>query len=96
MNNFEPQSAKILRKNDPFIFEIKCTDKRCRDKESEAVASGEIVKGTGPIRKPALLRNCRYRRQQKFNEPQPRRGDRKPYPTVRPQSFWTDRKRDTH
>ena len=43
----EPQTAKILRKNDPVIFEVKCTDKRCRDKESEAVASGEIVRGSG-------------------------------------------------
>ena len=30
----EPQTAKILSKNDPVIFEVKCTDKRCRDKES--------------------------------------------------------------
>ena len=26
---------------------MKCTDKRCRDKESEAVASGEIARGSG-------------------------------------------------
>ena len=39
----EPQTAKILSKNDPVFFEVKCTDKRCRDKESEAVASGEIA-----------------------------------------------------
>ena len=43
----EPQTRKMLSKNDPVIFEVKCTDKRCRDKESEAVASGEIVKGSG-------------------------------------------------
>ena len=43
----EPQTAKILRKNDPVFFEVKCTDKRCRDKESEAVASGEIARGSG-------------------------------------------------
>ena len=43
----EPQTAKILRKSDPVIFEVKCTDKRCRDKESEAVASGEIARGSG-------------------------------------------------
>ena len=43
----EPQTAKILSKSDPVIFEVKCTDKRCRDKESEAVASGEIARGTG-------------------------------------------------
>ena len=43
----EPQTAKILSKNDPVIFEVKCTDKRCRDKESEAVPSGEIVNGSG-------------------------------------------------
>ena len=43
----EPQTAKNLSKIDPLIFEKKCTDKRCRDKESEAVASGEIVRGSG-------------------------------------------------
>ena len=43
----EPQPAKILSKNDPVIFEVKCTNKRCRDQESEAVASGEIVRGSG-------------------------------------------------
>ena len=43
----EPQTAKILSKNDPVIFEVKCTDKRCRDKELEAVASGEIARGSG-------------------------------------------------
>ena len=43
----EPQTPKILSKNDPVIFEVKCTDKRCRDKESEAVASGEIARGSG-------------------------------------------------
>ena len=43
----EPQTAKILSKNDPVIFEVKCTDKRCKDKESEAVASGEIARGSG-------------------------------------------------
>ena len=43
----EPQTATNLSKNDPFIFEVKCTDKRCRNKESEAVASGEIVTGSG-------------------------------------------------
>ena len=43
----EPQTAKILRKSDPVIFEVKCTDKRCRDKESEAVASGENARGSG-------------------------------------------------
>ena len=43
----EPQTAKILSKNDPVIFEVKCTDKRCRNKESEAVASGKIVRGSG-------------------------------------------------
>ena len=42
----EPQTAKILSKTDPVIFEVKFTDKRCRDKESEAVASGEIVRGS--------------------------------------------------
>ena len=39
----ELQTTKILNKNDPVIFEVKCNDKRCRDKESEAVASGEIA-----------------------------------------------------
>ena len=43
----EPQTAKILSKSDPVIFEVKYTDKRCRDKESEAVASGEIARGSG-------------------------------------------------
>ena len=43
----EPQTARVLSKNDPVIFEVKCTDKRCRDKESEAVASGENVTGSG-------------------------------------------------
>ena len=43
----DPQTPKILSKNDPVIFEVKCTDKRCRDKESEAVASGEIARGSG-------------------------------------------------
>ena len=36
-----------MSKDDPVIFGVKCTDKRCRDKESEAVASGEIVRGNG-------------------------------------------------
>ena len=36
-----------MSKIDPVIFEVKCTDKRCRDKESEAVASGEIARGSG-------------------------------------------------
>ena len=36
-----------MSRKDPFIFEVKCTDKRCRDKETEAVASGEIVRGSG-------------------------------------------------
>ena len=39
----EPQTEKILSKNDPF-FEVKCTDKRCRDKESEAVAKVEKLR----------------------------------------------------
>ena len=43
----EPQTSKIMSENDPVIFEVKCTDKRCRDKESEAVASGEIVRDSG-------------------------------------------------
>ena len=43
----EPQIARVLSKSDPVIFEVKCTDKRCRDKESEAVASGEIAGGSG-------------------------------------------------
>ena len=43
----EPQTAKILSKNDPVVFKVKCTDKRCRDNKSEAVASGEIVRGRG-------------------------------------------------
>ena len=43
----EPQTARVLSKNDPVIFEVKCTNKRCRDKESEAVASGEIVRDSG-------------------------------------------------
>ena len=43
----EPQTAKVLSKNDPVIFEVKCTDRRCRDKKSEAVASGELVRGSG-------------------------------------------------
>ena len=46
IRELEPQTAKILSKSDPVIFEVKCTDKRCRDKESEAVASGEIARGT--------------------------------------------------
>ena len=47
IRELETQTAKILSKNDPVSFEVKCTDKRCRDKESEAVASGEIVRGSG-------------------------------------------------
>ena len=43
----EPQTTKFLSKSDPVIFEIKCADKRCRDKEPEAVASGDIVTGSG-------------------------------------------------
>ena len=43
----EPQTAKILSKNDPVIFEVKCTDKRWRSMESEAVASGEIARASG-------------------------------------------------
>ena len=43
----EPQTAEILSKKNPVIFEVKCTDKRCRDKESEAVASGKIMRGSG-------------------------------------------------
>ena len=43
----EPQTARVLSKSDPVIFEVKCTDKRCTDKESEAVASGEIARGSG-------------------------------------------------
>ena len=43
----EPQTTKILSKNDPVIFEVKCTNKRCRNKESEAVASGKVVRGSG-------------------------------------------------
>ena len=43
----EPQTAKILSKNDPVIFEVKCTDTRCRHKESEAVASGETARASG-------------------------------------------------
>ena len=43
----DPQTPKILSKTDPIIFEVKCNDKRCRDKESEAVASGETVRGSG-------------------------------------------------
>ena len=43
----EPHTAKVLSKNDPVIFEMKCTDKRCRDKKPEAVASGKIVRGSG-------------------------------------------------
>ena len=41
----EPQTAKIFSKNDPVIFEVKCTDKRCGDNESEG--SGENVRGSG-------------------------------------------------
>ena len=44
---WEPQTPKILSKNDPVNFEAKCTDKRRRDKVSEAVASGEIARGSG-------------------------------------------------
>ena len=64
----EPRTTKILSKNDPVIFEVKCTEKRCRDKESEVVAFGEIVRGSGmwvPVQvenKPTLLGDCRYRR----------------------------------
>ena len=43
----EPQTANILSKIDPVNFEVKCTDNRCGDKESEAVASGEIARGSG-------------------------------------------------
>ena len=43
----QPQTSKILSKSDPVIFEVKCTDTRCRHKESEAVASGEIARGSG-------------------------------------------------
>ena len=43
----EPQTTKVLSKNDPVIFEVKCTDKKCRDNESEAVASGEILRCSG-------------------------------------------------
>ena len=43
----EPQIARVLSKTDPVTFEVKCTDKRCRDKESEAVASGQIARGSG-------------------------------------------------
>ena len=42
----ESQTAKVLSKNDPVILEVKFTDKRYRDKESEAVASGELVRGS--------------------------------------------------
>ena len=41
------QTAKLLSKNDTVIFEVKCTDRRCRDKESETEASGEIARGSG-------------------------------------------------
>ena len=43
----EPQTARVFSKSDPVVFEVKCTDERCRDKESEAVASGEIARGSG-------------------------------------------------